>query len=39
MKETLEAILTNTASRDDASVQLSLEQELSAGSPWFDEVA
>ena len=37
MSETLRAILTDPEARTLESVQLSLEQELSAGSPWFDE--
>lgn len=37
MSETILSILTKTDARSAAQVQASLKQELSAGSPWFDE--
>jgi hypothetical protein len=37
MKSTLQAILTNVKAREAEVIEAQLAEELSAGSPWFNE--
>mgnify|MGYP001041355988 CR=1 FL=1 len=37
MKSTLQTLLTDVTSREADAVEAQLAEELSAGSPWFNE--
>lgn len=37
MKQTIHTLLTDSTARDDEAIAASLQQEFSAGVPWFDE--
>jgi hypothetical protein len=37
MKSTVQAILTDVNAREAEAVEVQLAEELSAGSPWFNE--